>query len=140
MIYGITLILLSIIAVPSLILSKKPNAQELLDKVAPYQGWIGLVFCIFGVWGIISALLNIALLSIAPIWWITLLAGSVVEAALGFMLGFGMINQLILSKNEAAQAKGAALREKLAPKLGQFGILGLVVGGWMIAASFLFTI
>jgi len=43
MIWGITLILLSIVAVPSLILSKKPNAKELLEKVEPYQGWIGLV-------------------------------------------------------------------------------------------------
>ncbi|WP_179351986.1 hypothetical protein [Winogradskyella vidalii] len=140
MIYGISLILLSIIAVPSLILSKKPNAQELLDKVAPYQGWIGLVFCFFGVWGIISALLNMGWLSVAPVWWITLLAGSVVEAALGFMLGFGMINKLLLSKNEAAKEKAAELREKLAPKQGKLGVLGLIVGGWMIAASFLFTI
>lgn len=140
MIYGITLILLSIIAVPSLILSKKPNAQELLDKVAPYQGWIGLVFCFFGVWGIISAFLNIGWLSAAPVWWVTLLAGSVVEAALGFMLGFSMINKLLLSKNEAAKEKAAELREKLAPKQGKLGILGLIVGGWMIAASFLFTI
>jgi len=40
MIYGITLVLLSIIAVPSLILSKKPDAKELLKKIEPYQGWI----------------------------------------------------------------------------------------------------
>jgi len=67
-------------------------------------------------------------------------AGSVVEATLGFMLGFGMINKLILSKNEAAKEKAAKLREKLAPKLGKLGIFGLIVGGWMIAASFLFTV
>ncbi len=53
MIYGILLILLSIIAVPSLILSKKPNAKELLEKIEPYQGWIGIVFFFWGVWGII---------------------------------------------------------------------------------------
>jgi len=140
MIYGISLILLSIIAVPSLILSKKPNAQELLDKVAPYQGWIGLIFCVFGIWGIITAFLNMGLLTSAPIWWTTLVAGSFVEAVLGFMLGFGMINKLVLSKNEAAKAKAAALREKLAPKLGMLGIVGLFVGGWMIAASFMFTV
>ena len=49
MFYGIQLILLSIIAVPSLILSKKPNAAELLAKIEPYQGWIGLIFCIGGI-------------------------------------------------------------------------------------------
>ena len=87
MIYGITLILLSIIAVPSLILSKKPNAKELLQKVEPYQGWIGLVFCFWGIWGIITAFLNMGWITTAPIWWFTLLAGSLVEAVLGFMLG-----------------------------------------------------
>ncbi|WCC48204.1 hypothetical protein [Tenacibaculum finnmarkense] len=138
MIYGITLILLSIIAVPSLILAKKPNAKELLDKIEPYQGWIGLVFCLGGIWGIISAFLNIAWLTSLPIWWSTLLAGSFVQAALGFMLGFGMISKLLLSKNEAAQQKGEELREKLAPKLGKLGLLGLIVGGWMIVASILF--
>jgi len=30
--------------------------------------------------------------------------------------------------------------EKLAPKLGKLGILGLIVGGWMIAASFMFSV
>ncbi|MCD8417581.1 hypothetical protein J2Q11_07870 [Tenacibaculum finnmarkense genomovar finnmarkense] len=138
MIYGITLILLSIIAVPSLILAKKPNAKELLDKIEPYQGWIGLVFCLGGIWGIISAFLNIAWLTSLPIWWSTLLAGSFVQATLGFMLGFGMISKLLLSKNEAAKEKGEALREKLAPKLGKLGLFGLIVGGWMIVASILF--
>lgn len=138
MIYGITLILLSIIAVPSLILAKKPNAQELLDKIEPYQGWIGLVFCLAGVWGIISTFLNMGWITSLPIWWVTLLAGSVVQAVLGFMLGFGMINKILLSKNEAAQEKAALLREKLAPKQGKLGIFGLIVGGWMIVASILF--
>lgn len=140
MIYGITLILLSIIAVPSLILSRKPNAQELLDKVAPYQGWIGLIFCFAGIWGIIQAVLNMGWLTAAPIWWITLLEGSLVQATLGFMLGLGMINKLVLAKNETAKQKAATLQAKLAPKLGKLGVFGLIVGGWMIAASLIFTV
>jgi len=140
MIWGITLILLSIIAVPSLILSKKPNAKELLEKVEPYQGWIGLVFCFWGVWGITTAVLNLNWLSIAPIWWITLLVGNIVSAALGFMLGSGLINRLFLSKNEVAKAKAEELRAKIAPKQGKLGILGIVVGIWMIVASFIWTV
>lgn len=140
MIYGITLVLLSIIAVPSLVLSKKPNAKELLEKIEPYQGWIGLVFCFWGIWGIVTSILNIGWLTTAPIWWITLLAGSIVEATLGFMLGFGLINKLFLGKNEKAKEKAAEIRSKIAPKQGKLGILGIIVGVWMIAASFLFTI
>ena len=138
MIWGITLILLSIIAVPSLILAKKPDAKELLEKIEPYQGWIGLAFCFWGVWGVISTVLNIGWLTTWPIWWITLLAGNLIEAVLGFMLGFGLINSLVLSKNEAAKEKANKLREKLAPKLGKLGLLGLAVGAWMIIASFIF--
>lgn len=138
MIWGITLILLSIIAVPSLILAKKPDAKELLEKVEPYQGWIGLAFCFWGIWGVITAILNIGWLSVWPIWWITLLAGNLIEAILGFMLGFGLINKLFLSKNEAAKAKANQLREKLAPKQGKLGIIGIAVGVWMIIASFVF--
>ncbi len=140
MFWGIQLILLSIIAVPSLILAKKPDAKELLDKIEPYQGWIGFIFCLWGVWGIISAILNLGLLSIYPIWWITWLAGSFVMATLGFMLGFGLLNKFLLSKNPTAMAKAAVLREKMAPKLGKLGIFGIAVGAWMIVASFLFYV
>lgn len=138
MIYGITLVFLSIVAVPSLLLSKKPNAKELLEKIEPYQGWIGLVFCIWGIWGIISAILNLGWLTTAPIWWITFLAGSIVEAGLGFMLGYGMINKLFLSKNAEAREKAEKLRAKIAPKQGKLGMFGIIVGIWMIVASFLF--
>jgi len=139
MIYGITLILLSILAVPSLILAKRPDAKELLDKVAPYQGWMGLAFCFWGLWGIISAVMNISLLSAFPIWWATWVAASLVEAVLGFMLGYGVINQLVLSKNEAAKEKGAQLLAKLAPIQGKLGIAGIAVGGWTIVASIVFS-
>lgn len=140
MIWGITLILLSIIAVPSLILAKKPNAKELLEKVEPYQGWIGIVFCFWGIWGVITAILNISWLTAAPIWWITFLAGNLISAVLGFMLGSGLINKLLLSKNDAAKAKAEELRVKIAPKQGKLGIFGIIVGIWMIVASFLFTV
>jgi len=137
MIYGISLILLSIIAVPSLLLSKKPNAKELLEKVAPYQGWIGVVFTFWGVWGIISAFLNMGWLTSMPIWWVTLLAGSIVEAGLGFMLGYGLITDF-LAKNDEAKEKAELIRAKIAPKQGKLGVLGLIVGAWMIVASFMF--
>ncbi|WP_346317716.1 hypothetical protein [Chitinophaga sp. YIM B06452] len=140
MIYGITLILLSIIAVPSLILSKKPNAKELLEKVEPYQGWIGIIFCFWGIWGIVSAVLNMGWIASAPIWWATLAAGSLVEACLGFLLGFPLINKLFLSESVKAREKAVRIREKVAPKQGALGILGLIVGAWMIIASFLYAV
>ncbi|MBT9189846.1 MULTISPECIES: hypothetical protein [Zobellia] len=140
MIWGIALVLLSIVAVPSLLLSKKPNAGELLEKIEPYQGWIGIIFCFWGVWGLITAVLNLGWLSTSPIWWATFLAGNLVSAALGFMLGSGLINKLLLSNSQAARVRAEELRAKIAPKQGKLGILGIVVGSWMIVASFLYSV
>ena len=137
MIYGITLILLGLLAVPSLVLAKKPDAKELFDKVAPFQGWIGLVFALWGIWGIISCFLNIGLLSIVPIWWIFWLITVVVEASLGFILGYGLINKYALSKNEKAAAKGEAVLKKLLPLQGTLGIAAIVIGILCIVLSLL---
>jgi len=92
------------------------------------------------IWGIITSILNIGWLTTAPIWWVTLLAGCIVEATLGFMLGYGLMNKLFLSKNASAMEKADLLRKKLAPKQGKLGILGLIVGAWMIISSFLFSV
>ena len=138
MINGITLILLSLLAVPSLILSKRPDATEILAKVAPYQGWIGLTFSFWGVWGLISAILNITLLTSNPIWWGTWVASSLIETILGFMLGYALINKYLLSKSEDSMKKGQYMLAKLAPIQGTLGIVGLGVGVWTIVASFLF--
>lgn len=140
MIYGISLILLSVIAVPSLLLSKKPDAKELLEKITPYQGWIGLICCFWGIWGIIQAALHVGWMTAAPVWFITLLAGSVVEAGLGFLLGFQLINRFFISNNAGAQEKAALLHTKIAIRQGQLGILGIVVGVWMIIASFIWAV
>ncbi len=138
MVNGITLIILSIIAVPSLLLSKRPDAKEMLAKVEPYQGWIGLVFCLWGLWGIIQSILWVGYLADFPIWWISFLAINIVQFSLGFMLGYGLINKYALSKNETAREKGEQLRAKIAPLQGKIGILGIILGIWMIVADILF--
>jgi len=56
------------------------------------------------------------------------------------MLGYGLINKYILSKNADAVEKGEKLRAKIAPLQGKLGILGIGVGIWMIVASFMFAV
>ncbi|KXX69094.1 hypothetical protein [Flammeovirga sp. SJP92] len=138
MVYGISLALLGVLAAPSLLLSKKPNAKELLDKITPFQGWIGLAFCFWGVWGIIQSVLNIGMMTSHLVWWLSWIGGSVLEASLGFLLGYGMINKLLLSKTEEAREKGAQLLAKLSPLQGRLGLLAIIFGVWTIVASILF--
>ncbi len=140
MIYGITLILLGLLAVPSLLLEKKPDAKEWFDKIAPFQGWIGLIFAIWGIWGIISCLLNIGWIGHWPIYWITWLLVSIVEAALGFILGYSLITKYALSKNPQAAEKGEQLLAKLIPLQGKLGILAIILGIWQIISSIIWTV
>ncbi|GMT49041.1 MAG: hypothetical protein IEMM0008_0580 [bacterium] len=138
--WGITLILLGILAAPSLLLSKKPDAKEILDKITPYQGWIGLILCFGGLWGIITALLNIGWIGISPIWWFTFLVGSLLQAGLGFILGYPLITKYVLSKNEEAKKKGELVLAKLTPIQEKLGMAGIGVGIWMIIAFFLWHV
>ncbi len=134
--YGIWLMLLGAVAVPSLIIAKRPDAKQMLDKLTPYQGWIGAVSCLWGVWGIISCVLNISWMSVAPIGWITWLAGSVLQAALGLILGIGTLKTFI--KNPQAQQKMDETLAKIAPKQGVLGLGAIGLGLWEIVASFIF--
>jgi hypothetical protein len=136
MVYGIWLALLGVLAVPSLIIAKKPNAKELIAKITPYQGWIGAISCLWGVWGIISAVLNISWLSSWPIWWASWLAGSVLQAALGLILGIGTLKTFI--KNPQAQQKMDETLAKLSPKQGMLGIAAIGLGVWEVVSGILF--
>ncbi len=140
MYYGILLIVLGLLAVPSLLLSKKPNAKELFDKITPYQGWIGCVFAFWGAWGIISSILNLGWLGSIPIYWITYLAVSMLEFGLGFILGYSLIQKYVLSKNEKGAEAGEKLLAKLMPLQGTLGIVAIILGAWQIVTYFLWFV
>jgi len=114
-----------IIAASSLIVSKKPNAQELIDKLTPYQGWIGVALTFWGVWGAIQLLLNMGAMGLG---WIIALAVCVVEFIVGFVLGYGLISKYLLEKNETAKEKGQALRVKLTKFQIPAGVILIILG------------
>ncbi|RXG32335.1 hypothetical protein [Leeuwenhoekiella marinoflava] len=125
MIGSIIAILGGLIASASVIVAKKPNAKELIDKLTPYQGWIGVILAFWGVWGAISSILGIGSLSLA---WIIGLAVAVVEFVVGFLLGYGLISKYLLEKNETAKEKGQALRLKLTKYQIPAGLILLALG------------
>ncbi len=135
MTWGMALILLSIIAIPSLFLSKEPNAVELLEKTELYQGLIGLGACLFGILGIVDFVLEIEKLHSNIIWYVSLLIGNITSIILGFMLGCSLINKILFTNS---LRKARIIRSKLAPKQGKLGIIGFFIGTWVVIASFLF--
>jgi hypothetical protein len=133
---GIWLAVLGILAIPSLIISKRPDAKELIDKITPYQGWIGAISALWGVWGVISSIMNLGWLGDYPIYWITYLATALIQLALGILLGVGVLRTF--TSNEQALAKLDETVKKLAPYQGNLGIAAIIVGIWLIVANFIF--
>ena len=137
LINGLWLIVLGVLGASSLIIAKRPDAKEMIGKLAPYQGWIGVVSAFWGAWGIISSILNMSWIAHWPIVWATWLANSVLLFALGMLLGVGVMKTFI--KNPEAQAKMDLTVTKLAPKQGMLGIIAIGVGVWMIVSGFIFS-
>jgi len=114
-----------LIAASSLIVAKKPNAQELLDKLTPYQGWIGVILTIWSITVLFSALTNIGSMGIA--WIITVSLGAAMFIV-GFLLAYSLISKYVLEKNETAKAKGQQLRAKLVKYQVPAGMALVVLG------------
>jgi hypothetical protein len=129
---GLITIAGGILAASALIIARKPNAKDLIDKITPYQGWIGIVMFIWGVFGTLQCLGGIGLLSSRPLFWLFWLASGVADLVVGFLLGFGLITRYALGKNAAAQARGQQIRAKLAAYQGVFGVFAIAMGSLYI--------
>jgi hypothetical protein len=129
---GLITIAGGILAASALIIARKPNAKDLIDKITPYQGWIGIVMFFWGVWGTLECIGGIGALAHRPLFWVFWLASSVADLVVGFLLGFGLITKYALGKNATAQARGQQIRAKLAAYQGMFGLLAIAMGSLYI--------
>jgi hypothetical protein len=132
MLAGLITIAGGILAASALIIARKPNAKDLIDKITPYQGWIGIVMFFWGVWAVLDCVRFMSLLSARPVFWIFWLASGVADLVVGFLLGFGLITKYALSRNATAMARGQKLRAKLAAYQGVFGLFAVAMGSLYI--------
>ena len=128
LITGLWLAVLGVLGASSLIIARKPDAKELIAKISPYQGWIGAISALWGAWWVINALLNLALLAVAPISWIIWLATGAVMLLLGFLLGIGILKTFV--KDPKANEKADELLAKLSPYQGTLGLIAIGLGLW----------
>lgn len=107
-------------------LDDNEDGKAFLAKIDNFKGIIGLVVLVFSVLAFGSL---IGAISIYDLFRISLLLTIANTAALGFVLGFGLIYEHVLSKSESASAKGEGLRERLQPRQEMLGMaaIGLAV-------------
>ena len=135
MIDGLITIAGGLLAASALIIARKPNAKDLLDKLTPYQGWIGLVLFAWGVWDTFYLLRFFSTLVHHPLFMVLGIAITVTDLAVGLLLGFGLITKYALNKSPSALARGQQIRAKLVSYQGGFGISAIVLGVLNIVLS-----
>ena len=133
LIASIWLVVLGLLGAYSLIVARKPDAKELLDKIVPIQGWLGVISLIWGLWLLIWGILNLGVLSAHFIWLITHFAMAVCLAVLGLLLGIGIIRGFVKNPESRAKLEGTVLA--LSPWQGTLGIISIVLGIWGLIAS-----
>lgn len=146
---GLLLIAAGILAASGFIVSKKPDAKRLLDKLAPYQGIIGVIILVWGIYDLFYLLTHLkefaAIRKIASIpgipsgWAIKLWVycyyfSGVVSILLGFLLGFGLIAAKAGAKSPDMAAKGEAMQKKLVGIQVPLGFVGAILGLLLIVA------
>jgi hypothetical protein len=130
---ALVLIAGGILAVSSLIVAKKPDAQKLIDKLVPYQAIIGVALLVLGILNLIRMLGNhwFDILRIVPLFGLTYLAMCVTSILLGLLFGMPQIAKWLPGEGPAEQ-KGMELSKKLAPYQILIGIVGLIAALLMI--------
>ena len=115
-----------ILGVSGLIVAKKPDAKALIDKLVPFQAFIGVGLLALGIWALLNfGLINtFRILPHFPILGLFAIAGSYGAILLGFLFGMPQIAKWIPGES-SAETKAMGLSKKLAPfQL----ILGIIVG------------
>jgi hypothetical protein len=132
------LLVLGVVCASNLIIARKPDAKELIAKVAPYQGWIGAISALWGAWWLINWILHVGVMMTWPILGITWLANSILLLGLGLLCGIGVLKTFI--KAPAATEKLDLTVAKLAPYQGVLGLIGIGVAIWTILDLYIFKI
>jgi hypothetical protein len=127
--FSIFLIVVGALAAYSQVVQMLPQARQLLDKLQPYQGIIGVVALAGGVLMTLHLLANLGMMMrFAPVIWLASLAGSVLCALLGLLLGYGLVAQHVLSRSGDLQRRGETFRAKLAARQTSLGLGAMGVG------------
>ena len=136
---GLLLIVAGILAISGLIISKKPEAKALIDKIVPFQGFIGvglIALAVIFLFGWMSKMERIS--KVGDDWMLFPFAfylGTAAAIALGFLFGMPLIAKWIPGETPAEQ-KAMEMQKKLAAFSTIVGVLGLLFGLLMLYYRF----
>ncbi len=105
-----------VLGISGLIVAKKPDAKAMIEKLVPFQAFIGVGLLVMGIWSMLQVgpVTMFRLLSIVPLPALVIICGSFGSILLGFLFGMPQIAKWIPGES-AAETKASELSKKLAP-------------------------
>jgi hypothetical protein len=122
LISAIILFILGLLAVSDFVTKQVPATQNLLDKLLPIKGWLGLLFAIYGIVAIVNSLTYIGSVGFNPVVWSVSIIMGALMFGVGLLVGFEKIASLT-GKGDQLEV----LRAKLAPHQRNMGFLCLIM-------------
>lgn len=119
MIESIIAICAGAIAAAPWIVARKPEAADIIDKMVPYQGFLGLLLLFWSIKGLFGGLGSFDLIHWARV---------AIQFIVGFTLSYGLIKKYVLSKNDAVEDRALALRKSLMTYQVPAGLALMVMG------------
>jgi uncharacterized membrane protein YgdD (TMEM256/DUF423 family) len=122
------LIACGVLAAASWIVSKKPNAKQALDKLVPFQGFLGVALLVIGIINLVRSLDYLPhWLKIGLLYGLTMWSTIIISILLGFLLGMPQIAKWIPGDSPAEQ-KAIDMQRKLGAYSTIVGFIGIVCG------------
>ena len=120
----LALLVAAILAMSSLILAKKPDAKQLIDKLVPYQGGVGVGLLVWGIINLIRFLPDMSLwMKVSALIGSVFLISIISMILLGFLFGMPLIAKWIPGESSAEQ-KALSMQQKI----GGFSVLLGIIG------------
>lgn len=125
-------IIAGILAASSFLIKKLPDSASLIQKIKPYEGFIGAAALAMG----ILTLFNInAMMRIGMMYGVISLVCIVSSMVMGFLLGFPVLQDLLLDElSENARKKSDDLYERLMPYKVISGMAAIGTGLYLLFA------
>jgi hypothetical protein len=136
---GVALFIAGVLCLPTNATAKSETLKRLLETVAPYRSWFGIILTVWGLWGVLGSVFGLRLLGLAPLWWLTNAASSILCVGAGFFLGYDTVQKrFLLNASKETKQRVQDAHRWLAERQGSVSILSLGVSVWVILYSVLF--
>jgi hypothetical protein len=124
---ALVLIAGGLLAASTIIVARRPDAQQVINRLVPFQAMIGVALLALGIINSIRLLTSGGLrgLSAVPFFSASLLSMLGCSILLGFLFGMPLISRLIPGSSSAEQ-KAAEFAQKIAAFQIVLGLLGIV--------------